>query len=101
MPVTCTSRDRMLHAAISGDIDHHGAKDIMRELEQQIDRSLPTQLILDCSGVSFMDSSGIAVVLRARQRMDALGGDLRVVSLPAQAAKVLRTAGLHRLIPFD
>lgn len=101
MPISCTTHERTLQAAISGEVDHHGAKAIMRELEQQIDRALPLELIVDCSGVTFMDSSGIAVLLRARQRLEPLGGKMYVRSVPTQAAKVLKAAGLDRLITFD
>ena len=100
MPVTCTGHDRALTAAVSGEVDHHGAKDIMAELYRQIDRTLPRELILDLGGVTFMDSSGIAVLLRAHRQVGELGGSMTVVNGPDQAARVLRAAGLQRLINF-
>ena len=48
-----------------------------------------------------MDSSGIAVLLRAHQRMRALGGAVTVTGVPAQAGKVLRAAGLDRMMKFE
>ena len=55
-------------------------------------------LFEDGTGLTFMDSSGIAVVLRARRRMEALAGSLVVVNIPRQAARVLETAGLGRYV---
>lgn len=101
MPVTCTSEDRSLTAVISGEVDHHGAKSIMEELDRQIDLAMPKCLTLDLSGVTFMDSSGIAVLLRALRRARELAGSVRVVHVPKQAARVLRTAGVDRLIKFE
>lgn len=101
MPVSCTKNDRTLLASIYGDIDHHGAKDIMMELERQIDRALPQHLVLDCSGITFMDSSGIAILLRAWNRMGAIKGSISATGIPAQPAKVLRAAGLDRLITLE
>ena len=101
MPVTCTGHDRALTAAVSGEVDHHGAKDIMAELYRQIDRTLPRELILDLGGVSFMDSSGIALLLGARRRLGELGGALRVVNVPPQAARVLRAAGIDKIISWE
>ena len=66
MAVTCTGEGRVLRAAISGEVDHHRARAIMEELSRQIDLELPRSLTLDLEGVTFMDSSGIAVLLRAR-----------------------------------
>lgn len=101
MPVSCTSDNRTLFASISGEIDHHGAKGIMLELDRQIDRALPRHLVLDCSGITFMDSSGIAVLLRVWRRMEAISGSVSATGIPAQPAKVLRAAGLDRLITLD
>ena len=65
MAVKCTGEDRVLTAQVSGEVDHHGAREIMGELERNIETSLPRVLELDLGGVTFMDSSGIAVLLRA------------------------------------
>ena len=101
MPVTCTGGGRVLRAALSGEVDHHGARAIMEELGRQIDLELPRELTLDLAGVTFMDSSGIAVLLRAYRRLGELGGTMCLANVPAQAAKVLRAAGLERIIPFQ
>jgi stage II sporulation protein AA (anti-sigma F factor antagonist) len=101
MPVTCVCNDRNLTAKLSGEVDHHGAKAMMEELERQIDLNLPRHLVLDLSGVTFMDSSGIAVLLRAWRRVGELSGSVSVVRVPEQAARVLRAAGIDRLMRFE
>ena len=83
---------------LSGEIDHHRVQVLSRELQAVLDTRLPGALELDFSGVSFMDSSGIALVLRARRGMEELGGSLRLSHLPRQAERVLRTAGIHQLV---
>lgn len=100
MPVAYTTHNRILTVALSGDIDHHRVKGLLREVEGEIDQVLPRQLIVDCTGITFMDSSGIAVLLRLWQRMQELEGTIQVTGLPEQPARVLRAAGLQRLIPF-
>ena len=93
MAVKCTGEDRVLTAQVSGEVDHHGAREIMGELEQNIETSLPRVLELDLGGVTFMDSSGIAVLLRASRRLGALGGEVRVHTFTPQAARDVRPAG--------
>ena len=100
MAVTCTGEGRVLRAALSGEVDHHGARAIMEELNRQIDLELPRELTIELAGVTFMDSSGIAVLLRAWRRVGELGGSVQVVNVPTQAAKVLKTAGLDKLMKF-
>ena len=100
MSVTCAEEGRALCARIEGEVDHHAARTLMAELARQVDAALPRKLELDLGGVTFMDSSGIALVLRTWRRMKELGGGLTLTNVPAQAAKVLRAAGVDRLIPF-
>ena len=89
MAVTCTGEGRVLRAAISGEVDHHRARAIMEELSRQIDLELPRSLTLDLEGV------------RAYRRLGELGGAVKVVHVPAQAGKVLRAAGLDKLMEFE
>lgn len=100
MPVICTEQDRTLTARLTGEIDHHAAKEIMAELAEQIDAALPEHLVLELSGVTFMDSSGIAVLLSAWRRMGQLKGTVEVRQVPEQAQRVLQAAGLERLLKF-
>ena len=85
MEVLTRTNGREMTLAISGDLDHHGAHGAMQQIDHALDAALPLSLTMDLSGVSFMDSSGIAVVLRAHRRMAALGGSLIVTGVPAQA----------------
>lgn len=101
MTVDCISEDRALTACIRGELDHHRAKEIMAELEQQIDAALPKSLTLDLSGLTFTDSSGIAVLIRMSRRMAQLGGKMRITGVPGQAERVFRAAGLYKLLSFE
>lgn len=101
MAMNCRAEHRTLYAAIDGEIDHHRARELLAELDRQLDLELPRSVTLDLGGVSFMDSSGIAILLRVRQRVGALGGSLRVVHVPEQAGKVLRAAGLDKLMDLE
>lgn len=98
MEVLTRTNGREMTLAIRGELDHHGAHDAMRQIEYSLDAALPSTLTLDFSGVSFMDSSGIAVVLRAHRRMTTLGGSLVVTGVGAQAQKVFDAAGVPRLV---
>ena len=84
MEIEATSADRNLLLEMKGELDHHAA--------------LPKKLVLDLAGVTFMDSSGIALILRAQQRMQLLDGSLLVRNVPQQARRVLDAAGIGRLV---
>lgn len=101
MPITCKENNRQLTALVAGELDHHEAKAVMETLDCRIDQSRPRELTLDLTGLTFTDSSGIAVLLRAHRRMGQVQGVMRVVNTPAQAGKVFRAAGLERIIRFE
>lgn len=101
MAVTSAGINRELRLSVTGEVDHHAAAEIMTEVERQVEEHLPRKLALDFGGVTFMDSSGIAVVLRCYRRLGELGGELTVRNTPDQAMKVLRAAGLERMIRFE
>ena len=98
MEINAKSADRNLLLELSGELDHHGARNSLREVEMAIDAALPKTLVLDMAGVTFMDSSGIALILRAQQRMQLLDGSVVIRNIPAQAKRVLDAAGIGRLV---
>ena len=77
----------MLRAELSGELDHHRARAVMEELDRQIDLALPRELVLDLAGLTFTDSSGIAVLLRAWKAMLRIRGGVKIVNTPDQAAR--------------
>ena len=97
MNITSFLQDKQLTVALTGDIDHHRAKEIVRVIGDNIDIYLPLTSIMDFSDVTFMDSSGIAVVIYALRKMRELEGRLLLDNLPPQPMRVLRTAGIEKI----
>ena len=89
-------KEEGLSVLLEGELGHHEALSALRSLEDAISQQSPSRMELDFSGVSFMDSSGIAVAMRARQRMRELGGTARLVRVPAQPERVFRAAGIGK-----
>ena len=83
-------REQGMAAILEGELGHREALEAMRSLEDAIDSYAPSSLELDFSGVSFMDSSGIAVVVQAARQMQAAGGSLRCPALPVRPCGYFR-----------
>jgi len=98
MNLTSFLQDKRLTIILKGEIDHHMAKEIMQKISEKIDDYLPTACILDYKNVTFMDSSGIAVILFTLRKMRQMEGELRLQNLPANVEKVIRMAGIQKLI---
>lgn len=98
MPVDLNFSNERLTARISGEIDHHAAAEMRMAIDGEIDRTVPAVLELDLGGVSFMDSSGIGLIL-GRARTQSLRGGSAVITNPnAQIRKILKLSGLTGMI---
>ena len=86
---------------IDGELDHHSAGKVIDDIEVLIGGRFPRELVVDMSAVSFMDSSGIAIVLGAYRRMMQVEGSIRLVNIPKQAAKVLKAAGIDKILKIS
>ena len=95
--LTSYLQDKLLTIALTGEIDHHSARQIIEQLGEKIDQYLPSNCILDFQGVTFKDSSGIAVVLNTRRRMAELGGTVCLQNVAQQPMKVLTAAGIEKI----
>ncbi len=87
-----------LTLSLSGELDHHAAKNAIPAISEYIDIDLPANLILDFQSVRFMDSSGIALVIGAYKKITLTGGSFSVTNVSPQAYKVFNAAGICKFI---
>ena len=98
MKMTAMEKGPQLCIYLSGELDHHEARVLIKQLEDKLDAVMPRDCILDLAQLKFMDSSGIAVILKAYKHMNELGGRLWVENVPQQPMRVLDASGIERLI---
>jgi stage II sporulation protein AA (anti-sigma F factor antagonist) len=88
-------------AFLDGELDHHSTKSIREEIDESIERVKPKELTLDFKNVTFMDSSGIGLVMGRYRAMQLLSGKLNVKNASIHIRKVMRLAGLDRLANIE
>ena len=98
MRLTSYLQNRELTIALTGEIDHHCAREYINSVSAKIEAYAPRKCILDFQDVTFMDSSGIAVVINALRNMSKIQGELIVCGLASQPYKVIRASGIDKLI---
>jgi len=98
MHLTSYLQDGTLTIALTGEIDHHCAKQYIHSITAKIEAYAPQVCILDFQDVTFMDSSGIAVVINALRNMTRIEGCLELAGLNPQPMKVFRTSGIDKLV---
>ena len=92
--------NQTLSAFLQGEIDHHTAAFARNEIDTEISAQMPTKLVLDFGGVTFMDSSGIGLVMGRYKVTNSMGAVLEVSNVPPNIYKVMKLAGLEKLAPL-
>ena len=98
MRLTSFLQDSQLTIALIGEIDHHCAKNYITDIARKIEAYSPRVCILDFQDVTFMDSSGIAVVINTLRTMKRIDGKLMLAGLQEQPKKVFAMSGIDKLV---
>ena len=98
MHLTSYLQDGRLTISLTGEIDHHCAKAYMNTITGKLEAYTPKLCILDFQEVTFMDSSGIAVVINALRCVARMEGKLVLSGLNQQPLKVFKTSGIDKLV---
>jgi len=83
-----------------GELDHHAARGTMKAISDMMMYDLPKQTVLDFGGLTFMDSSGIALLLKTHRLAQANNGTVWVEHPNRQVLRVLEASGIERFVPI-
>ena len=86
-----------LIARIESDIDHHSAKKMRDKIDDKLFEIRPNTLTIDFSGVGFMDSSGLGLILGRVEKAGALHISVRLCGASPSIMKLIRLGGLERV----
>ncbi|MBE6741946.1 MAG: STAS domain-containing protein [Ruminococcaceae bacterium] len=97
MNVTIESSGSLLIAYLIGEIDHHSCTALREKIDDVIAYKKPKHLILDFKNVSFMDSSGIGLVMGRYRLMQSFKGTIEIRNVSAQTKRLMELAGLGNI----
>ena len=99
MAVQIEITPQLVIAYLSGEIDHHCAGRIREAIDDTVAQMVPPpkELYLDFGSVTFMDSSGIGLVMGRYKLIHELGGTLKIVNLTPSFKRVMKMAGMDKL----
>lgn len=99
MNVTVEASGSVVIAYLIGEIDHHTAGDVREKIDSAIKFKKPNHLIIDFRNVTFMDSSGIGLVMGRYRLMKSISSfaSMEIKNVTPQAKKIMELAGLGRL----
>lgn len=92
------NKENILIITLSGELDHNSAEEVRVRIDDRIDRDNIEKVILDFSGVTFMDSSGIGAVLGRYKKLSNKGGRLCIAKPNKNVNRIFELAGLYKVI---
>ncbi|MCD7722486.1 MAG: anti-sigma factor antagonist [Clostridiales bacterium] len=101
MNVTIESSGDLMIAYLIGELDHHSAAEIRLKIDSAISYKKPKYLILDFKNISFMDSSGIGLVMGRYRLIQNYKGQLEIRNVTPQTKKIMELAGLSRIAAIN
>ncbi len=96
MAVKIDYQNGVLKANIAGEIDHHTAKEVRENIDFALYQYKPTHLEIDLGEVSFMDSSGIGLLLGRLNTARELSCEMALVDVPLVVKRMLQMVGYER-----
>ncbi len=99
--VTAKIKEKTLTLCVSGEIDHHSAKAIRAKADAAILAGHPAVIRLDLSQVSFMDSSGLGLIMGRYALASDIGAAISVLNPTDAVARIILMAGLEKIVPIE
>ena len=101
MSIKVDFNNNVLTAYLIGDIDHHSAKEMRETIDINIDTYNPKLLIIDFKNVSFMDTSGIGLVMGRYKIMLSIKGKVKIINLSPYVKRIINLGGLGKLVTIE
>ena len=95
--VEIVTQGKTVTAYLKGEIDHHNAAGLRQRIDEAVGNRQPEILSLDFGGVSFMDSSGIGLVMGRYRLIENGNCRLFVTNLSPHAYKIMQLSGLSKI----
>lgn len=93
-----TVRDTLM-VRIKGELDLAVAEELRALIDNRLKKDKPQTLILDLDGVSFIDSSGLGVIIGRYKKVQGMGGKMYIVRARPTVSRILEFSGIKKLIP--
>lgn len=101
MSVEIRTTGSTVTAYLSGELDHHTAREMREAIDSSVELNMPSTLVLNFKNISFMDSSGIGLVMGRYRNISKAGGELHITGTSPQIYKVMKLAGIERLAKLE
>jgi len=97
MDVKIENLPEVMFVRLSGEIDHHNARQIREQVDSAVEMHKPKKLCLDFKDVTFMDSSGIGFIMGRYKLIQLYEGSLEIINISHTINRVIKLSGIDKL----
>ena len=101
MQVQYIKKDKLLIFTITEEIDHHTSEKIRKRADYEIEIHIPKKVIFDFKNVTFMDSSGIGMIIGRYKLVSMFGGKFAIANVNRIVKKTLEMSGILKIIDIE
>lgn len=95
-----TIERQTLHLYVEGELDMQNSNELKQIIDTEIDKKGIRTVVLHMENLTFIDSSGLGVILGRYKKLLPLGGKLRISNVPPHLYKIMELSGLPKIIEF-
>lgn len=102
LQVKFSNKGNILIVRLYGELDHHASEYVRRKIDNEMIKPTSKNIVFDLTNLSFMDSSGIGIIMGRYKIINKINGKVMIASSNAQILKLLEMSGIQKFIPiFD
>lgn len=99
MEIKFSNRGSTLVALFVGELDHHYSEYARNKIERELLKATTHNVVFDLTGLSFMDSSGIGVIVGRFINIKKMGGRTAIICRNPKICRILEISGILKLMP--
>ncbi|MCE7791089.1 anti-sigma F factor antagonist [Salipaludibacillus sp. CUR1] len=93
-------KEEVLCVRLVGELDHHNAVKLRERVDSALSEYHLTHVLLNLEKLTFMDSSGLGVVLGRYKKVQSVGGELVICCISPQVKRLFELSGLFKIVTF-
>lgn len=86
---------------MSGELDHHSSEQLKTKWKEQLHNQDIKHVVINLEMLSFMDSSGLGVILGRYKEVKQIGGEMVVCSISPAVQRLFELAGMFKIIRLE
>ncbi|NLI59831.1 MAG: anti-sigma F factor antagonist [Clostridiales bacterium] len=98
MQVSSRKRQDVLVVSLKGELDHHTADRVRRYIDHRLENPTIKNIVMDIKNLTFMDSSGIGVLIGRYKIISKRGGKLGIINVNSHIDRIFQVSGIYRII---